>query len=288
MPFLNFICNNFQDDTNNCNKGCNEKEEFEQFLLDIQQYLFVSDAKRKNSSLGTMEKNINEKGQQIDQYHKTILKFIYLKYRYRMGIKYESTIIVLSVLGYYFNSQLFPSSVMICMVAFSCSLIYIVSNNFDCLSCFVRYSEVKDVNIDNHIKGEPNLKIYNHERIERLDTGGNRLNPGDCVKERVNGKEDAILGCHEIVKDFRFLHNSERNHLAKATVGVGEVNSSESKSTSLVSEHLNENLPFEKIRPGTVMKMLFHQIEHSRDPHSYHDSPLILDSTYSRYVLFHI
>ena len=174
------------------------------------------------------------------------------------------------------------------MVEFFYSLICIVTNNFDCISCFVRYSEVKAANIDNHIKGEPNLKIYDHERIERLDTGGNRLNPGDCIKERDNSKEDAILGCHEIVKDFRFLHNSERNHLAKATVGVGAVNSSESKSTSPISEHLNENLLFEKMRPGTVMKMLFHQIEHNRDHYSYHDSPLILDSTYSRYVLFHI
>lgn len=87
LPFLNFICNNFQDDTNNCNKGCTEKKEFEQFLRDIQQYLFVSDAKRRNSSLGIMDKNITEKEQQIDQYHKTILKLIYFKYRYRMGIK---------------------------------------------------------------------------------------------------------------------------------------------------------------------------------------------------------
>ena len=177
---------------------------------------------------------------------------------------------------------------MICAIEFFCSLIYIVSNNFDCLSFFVRYSEVKDANIDNHIKDEPNLKIYDHERIERLDTGGNRLNPDGCLKERDNAKEGAILGCHEIVKDFRFLHISERNHLAKATVGVGAVNSSESKSTSPISEHLNENLLFEKMRPGTVMKMLFHQIEHNRDSHSYHDSPLILDTTYSRYVLFHI
>ena len=174
------------------------------------------------------------------------------------------------------------------MVELSCSLIYIVSNSFDCLSYFLRYSEVKYANIDNQIMGEPTLKIYDHERIERLDIGGNRLSPSDCIKELDNVKEDAILGCHEIVKDFRFLYNSERNHLAKANVGVGAVNSSESISTSLDSEHLNENLLFEKIRPGTVMKMLFHQIEHNRDHYSNHDSPLILDSTYSRYVIFHI
>ena len=76
-----------QGETNNCNKGCAEKKEFEQFLQDIQQYLFLSDAKRRNSTLGTIEKNINEKGQQIDQYHKTILKLIYLKYRYFWSIK---------------------------------------------------------------------------------------------------------------------------------------------------------------------------------------------------------
>ena len=163
-----------------------------------------------------------------------------------------------------------------------------MSNRFDCISCFVRNFGLEDANIDNHIESEPNLKIYDHERIERLDTGGNRLNPDGCLKERDNAKEGSILGCHEIVKDFRFLHNSERNHLAKATVGVGAVNSSESKSTSLVSEHLNENLLFEKMRPGTVMKMLFHQIELNRNHYSYHDGPSILDSTYSRYVLFHI
>ena len=163
-----------------------------------------------------------------------------------------------------------------------------MSNSFDCISCFVRYFGSKDANIDNHIESEPNFKIYDHERIERLDTGGNRLNPGDCIKELDNAKEGATLRCHEIVEDFRFLHNSERNHLAKATVGVGVVNSSDSKSTSLLSEHFNENLLFEKMRPGTMMKMLFHQMEHNKEPHSYHDSPLILDSTYSRYVLFHI
>ena len=163
-----------------------------------------------------------------------------------------------------------------------------MSNSFDCISCFVRNFGLEDANIDNHIESEPNLKIYDHERLERLDTGVNRLNPGGCIKERDNAKEGAILGCHEIVKDFRFLFNSERNHLAKATVGVSAVNTSESKSTNFISEHLNENIPFKKMRPGTVMKMLFHQIEHKRNHYSYHDGPSILDSTYSRYVLFHI
>ena len=161
-----------------------------------------------------------------------------------------------------------------------------MSNSFDSLFCFVRNIGLNDANIDNHIESEPNLKIYDHERLERLDTGVNRLNPGGCIKERDNAKEGAILGCHEIVKDFRFLFNSERNHLAKATAGVGVVNTSESKSTSLFSEHLNKNLPFEKMRPGTVMKMLFHQIEHSRDHYSHRDSPSILDSTYLKYVPF--
>ena len=174
------------------------------------------------------------------------------------------------------------------MVEFFCASIYIVSNDFDCLSCFVRYSGVKDANIDNDIKVEPNLKIYDHERFEQLDTGRNRLNPDGCIKESDNAKEGAILGCQEIVKDFRFLHYSERNHLAKATVGVGAINTSESKLTDLVSEHLNENLHFKKMRPGTVMKMLFNQIEHNRNHYSYHDCPSILDSTYSKYVPFHI
>ena len=172
------------------------------------------------------------------------------------------------------------------MVEFFCASIYIVSNDFDCLFCLVRYS-AKDANIDSNIKSEPNLKIYDHERIERLDTGGNRLNPGGCIKEGDNATEGAILGCQEIVRDFRFLHYSERSHLAKATVGVGAINTSESKSTGLVSEHLNENLPFKKMRRGTAMKMLFNQIEHNRNRHSYHDSPSILDSTYSKYVPFH-
>ena len=131
------------------------------------------------------------------------------------------------------------------MVEFFCASIYIVSNDFDCLFCLVRYS-AKDANIDSNIKSEPNLKIYDHERIERLDTGGNRLNPGGCIKEGDNATEGAILGCQEIVRDFRFLHYSERSHLAKATVGVGAINTSESNPKTKRGNNLgikSEDLP---------------------------------------------
>ena len=139
--------------------------------------------------------------------------------------------------------------------------------------------------------------VYEDPRNEKSPTQKTRPSSVGCYKEGFGHNENTVPTCQKLIEDFRFLLRSEFFNLATTTFktkcfgcSIPYNNSSNNFGFKDASPELNDsftgphvlNLGASQLRPGTMMKMLFSEIEQNMEKVSLQDRSQILRCYYSK------
>ena len=161
----------------------------------------------------------------------------------------------------------------------------------------------QDKKEDNRDRNTVENVSYDYERNQR-SSGKDLHHPSkNCAKIAFSSNEDAVIPCQKLIKDFRFLLNSESYHFGTAAFpakcyNLRKLNSSDYLSPDPKYENVTRdsnmtsfkphfrNIKTTKIRPGTITKMMFNQMEQSFEKLTSHAMAPIFHRKYSKLVIF--
>ena len=143
--------------------------------------------------------------------------------------------------------------------------------------------------------------VYEDVRSDRSSVENLRPHSVKCRKTVFSHKESEVVNCHKLIEDFRFLLQSEFYELATTSFRMKcseknnltyNSNSSYTINIEGTSQNLSESFSNPRIwemattqlRPGTMIKMLFTQIEQNMRKFALQDRSQIFHRNYSKLV----
>ena len=118
-------------------------------------------------------------------------------------------------------------------------------------------------------KHNVNDMIYKHE-IEQVLRQRNPNKYAGCSEGSAPARFETVLQCQVVVNDFRWLWRAEELNLIQTSRDPDSVKSYETK--------------YENVKPGTLIKMMWGQIEHFLDDQTENDILKIVRDSYKRLV----